>query len=485
MTNVVPLKRPLRAGISARISLSTEESVSIERQLQAEREYCQRRGWTVVAEAVDESVRATQVAPEKRKGLGSLIAQRQDLDVIVGWKVDRLARSTLDFLTMHKLLDADGCALATVEDHIDMTTAQGKAFATILAVFAEMEAAAIAARVSAARTHLFSIGRQPGGRRPWAFDNVPNPKGVGKVLRPNRGRAEAVRAVYEYLLNGGSQRGACKMLDDMGLPPYSRPKGDETPQARRWRTTGLTGMLRSPSLCGARVEHGEIVRNPDGTIAVDEDRAILSLAEWLQLQEILKSAKRGPSSGRTHLLTGLLRCGTCNRVMSCDWTRKVYACTHEHCDRRVSISMKLAEQSYVDAFLSVYGDAHQGITAEPGPDPVLVKQITDELASVQEALRSTRDRVLLLDLFDAQERLEADLAALQDARVSRSRVEPYGAPTGLTWREAYEAATSTEGKNKVLHGIGMPAIVKPGTRGGNPKENAARALERLDFSSWK
>src|SRR5215218_9653488 len=48
-----------RAGLYARLSISTEESVSIARQLAACRQYAAARGMEVVLEAVDDGVSAT------------------------------------------------------------------------------------------------------------------------------------------------------------------------------------------------------------------------------------------------------------------------------------------------------------------------------------------------------------------------------------------------------------------------------------------
>jgi hypothetical protein len=64
-------------------------------------------------------------------------------DAVIVWKVDRLARRVLDFLHADEALQGRGAGIVAVEDPIDMTTPQGRAFAIMLAVFGEMEAEAI------------------------------------------------------------------------------------------------------------------------------------------------------------------------------------------------------------------------------------------------------------------------------------------------------------------------------------------------------
>lgn len=49
--------------------------------------------------------------------------------------------------------------IVTVEDPVDITTAQGRAFVQILAVFGEIGVATILARVQAARTYVIKAER--------------------------------------------------------------------------------------------------------------------------------------------------------------------------------------------------------------------------------------------------------------------------------------------------------------------------------------
>ena len=152
-----------RCVLYARLSVTKEESVSIARQLQSCRRYAEARGWEVVGEFIDDGVSATANRPEDRNGWASLLATT-DFDAVIIWKVDRLARRVLDFLHADEALQKRGAGLVAVEDPIDMTSPQGRAFAVMLAVFGEMEAEAIRARVRAARAQLLK-GRRKGWRR--------------------------------------------------------------------------------------------------------------------------------------------------------------------------------------------------------------------------------------------------------------------------------------------------------------------------------
>ena len=164
-----------RCVLYARLSVTKEESVSIARQLRSCRSYANARGWEVIGEYVDDGVSATANRPEERKGWAALL-NTSGFDAVIIWKVDRLARRVLDFLHADEALQARGAGLVAVDDPIDMISPQGRAFAVMLAVFGEMEAEAMRARVRAARAQLLKVGRWPGGGIPYGYVSVPMPK---------------------------------------------------------------------------------------------------------------------------------------------------------------------------------------------------------------------------------------------------------------------------------------------------------------------
>jgi hypothetical protein len=103
------------------------------------------------------------------------------------WKVDRLARRTLDFLHADQALrDRKAGVVAWKTRRHDHRA--GRAFATMLAVFAELEAEAISARVTAARATLLRSGRYVGGSVPYGWRSYPNPSGPGFVIEQDPDR---------------------------------------------------------------------------------------------------------------------------------------------------------------------------------------------------------------------------------------------------------------------------------------------------------
>lgn len=245
-----------------------------------------------------------------------------DFDAVVIWKVDRLARRVLDFLHVDEMLRQRGAGLVAVEDPIDMTTPMGRAFATILAVFGEMEAAAIAARVKAARGHIVKAGRWPGGGYPYGYMPVDNPDGPGKVLVQDPDRIEWLRRMVLWAQNGLTVAGIATRLSQLGAPAPIKSAG----HAYVWKRQSVRYLLRNPVLAGATPHNPgrpksaaasdplAVLRDEDGAPIIREDLAVISLAEFEDLLATLdaRTATLGPRTPTSPFLARVARCDDCD-----------------------------------------------------------------------------------------------------------------------------------------------------------------------------
>lgn len=449
-----------RAVIYARLSVTAEESVSIERQLEACRKYADARGWTVVHVATDDGVSATKARPEARVGWREVLDLPTPFEAVIVWKVDRLARRVLDFLHADGDLQDRGAALVAVEDPIDMSTAQGRAFATMLAVFGEMEAAAISARVTSATRHLKRSGRVAGGERPWAYDLARNPAGPGFVLAPIPERAEAVQEAARDLIEGTtSVRAIARRWDALGLAPKS---------GGTWSPSSVANLLRNPTLYGATIYRGRPMRDETGSVRIGP-HAILDRPTWEALQRALAGLSRPRQDRDQALLQGIVSCASCDALLG-SWrpsTRSSsgwrYRCQNRECPRPVQISLGLLDDFVEDRFLRSFGhlEALGRTTRHGGPDPLALAAIEADLLDVEDALQTTDDETEALALLRRRKALRADLARLQDSPLTEETVL---APLGLSTREAWERWDTSEKRAAMLSAVG-DLTVSPGTPG--------------------
>ena len=156
-----------------------------------------RRGWTDVEWIADEGESARSLdRPGIQAALAELAADRAG--VLIAAKIDRLSRSVADFCGLVAIAKAQGWALVAMNSPADMTTAEGRLMATMLAGFAEFESEMISQRTRAA----MAVRRAQGGQL-----------GAPRCLDPAiAARIVAMRA------DGGTWSGIARLLNDEGTP---------------------------------------------------------------------------------------------------------------------------------------------------------------------------------------------------------------------------------------------------------------------------
>lgn len=470
--------------IYARVSVSSEESVSVARQVEAARQYAAARGWRVVGEYVDDGVSASHHRPEDRAGWRRLLAAPEAFDAVLIWKVDRLSRRVLDFLVTQETLEGRGAGLVTVEQSIDMTTPEGRGFAQMLAVFAEMEAGAISSRVSAARRHLVRSGRLPGGRVPYGWMSVPNPDGPGRVLALDPETSPVVEGIARRTLAGATLYSTMQDLNERGVPsPTGRAPWTYNTVERVVRHVAVGGLTPWNPGNKGRARGDDVLRDSKGLPIVNKDIAILSLKDYRRMIAMLdepSNPQRAPRAlkGQTSaLLSGLLWCdehgGEPVRMHRCTTGgRPGFKCPKDYA------TITNIEDVIVQEFLRQKGErlrwrrvevVHEGGAA-------LLPEIEARLDELDDLIRSAPTREARAALQAQQGEL---LDARDEARAEAPRVEYVFDGGDQSFAEDWAAAGSVEERRAILDDGLARVLVKRGPRGGRRAE--AMALQRLTF----
>ncbi|MBU1001710.1 MAG: recombinase family protein [Proteobacteria bacterium] len=112
--------------------------------------------------------KASASSRDDRPVLGLILQSLRQGDKLVVWKLDRLARNTLDLLQLKNEITAKGAALVVLDLDIDTSTASGECFLQMLAVFAEFETNLRKERQLAGIAVAKTQGKYKG--RPESFD---------------------------------------------------------------------------------------------------------------------------------------------------------------------------------------------------------------------------------------------------------------------------------------------------------------------------
>lgn len=368
-------------------------------------------------------------------------------DVIYVSKLDRAARSVPDLLAFVKHIEDAGASVVFVGNDFDTSTPTGRLLLVILAAVAEFERALIAERRKESIIAARAEGRSIVGGAPYGFRSVENPNGRGLVIQPDPETAPLLKAAIERVMAGEAQDVVRKTL---GLSP-----------------TGIHHLLRNPRLAGM-IPAGDGVVMVDGVPRIDADAALLTLAEWTQLQDYLsKPEAKAWSKARGY--GAALRCEVCgDRMYYTKNQRKIeystYTCRrvkHEPGVRSPAVSAQRADEYLEHVYLSNWGD-----------EPEILEVVVDDPAMRTEAIALAQVR-----MEEAQKRFLGDLTEDEEENVLRDLREARRAlkiaegmpvervtstkPTGRTYREAWAAAGDDERSHLLLTCLG-PAVVRKG-----------------------
>ena len=152
--NVIGYARLSRAG----------NGHGLDAQRRAIEEHCERQAWMLLGIETDEA--ASGRSTRKRPGLSRALefCSSGAAQAIVSSRVDRLARSSLDFHRIVQEAQRSGFTLVfTEQPGFSLDSPEGKMLVSILASFAEFEADLISARTKAGLEAARRKGKKLGG----------------------------------------------------------------------------------------------------------------------------------------------------------------------------------------------------------------------------------------------------------------------------------------------------------------------------------
>jgi len=250
-------------------------------------------------------------------------------------KLDRITRSMEDLLYLTSFFNKNDVKFVSITESIDTSTAMGRAMQYLLGVFAQLEREVTAERVAVDMRHRAIKGKWNGGVVPYGYttqklliknyfqNGIESSKAAeicpeDKKLYVNPEESEIVKWIYKTFLKTNSIRRTTILLNARGVKTR---KGD------LWSKTTIHRLLSSPTYVG-KIWYGKRKTDPVSgkliaqdkktwTIVEGEHDAIISDDIFEKAQNLLSQNKGKPTkSGRTYLLSGIIRCGLCGGAMT-------------------------------------------------------------------------------------------------------------------------------------------------------------------------
>ncbi len=157
----------MKVAIYARVS-TDEQSTDV--QLEELKAFCKAQGHEIVKVYADDGYTGRNT---KRPNLIALryALKSKAFDAILVWKLDRLARSLKELITLIEEFEAHGIKLISLKDRLDLGSSEGRLMMHILGAFAQFESDLISARVTAGIRHAMKKGAKFGAKRSVVRDD--------------------------------------------------------------------------------------------------------------------------------------------------------------------------------------------------------------------------------------------------------------------------------------------------------------------------
>lgn len=294
-----------RTALYLRISLDqTGEGLAVERQRKATQRLARQRGWQVVS-TFEEAVSAA--GKKSRPQFAAMLdaIARGEIDAVVAWQLDRLARNARDRLALVEACRDHGVIIALVQgSDMDPTTASGRMTIGILGEVAEHEIAVKSERQTAAALQRAEKGRPPLGTRLTGY----TPQGE---IVPEE--ADVVRRVFKLFDSGESLRSIARTLTDEKVP---------TRTGRPWNPSSIRGILVNPRYAGRAIYQGK----PTGEQGNWEPLVSSDVFDVVNSRLVdPRRVTNRQGTDRKHLGSGLYLCGVCEEPVS-SWSQGRYRC---------------------------------------------------------------------------------------------------------------------------------------------------------------
>jgi len=484
------------AVIYVRLSRDRDESTSVESQRALCEEYAARMGWRVIAVFEDIDVSgATRL--EDRPGMSrvlDLLTTRQ-VHYVLAWKLDRFARSMIEFGRFMAALSFAGAEGITTDGVL--SPGGSGTVGKIMAAVAEIERDMIVARVVTAKDRLRKQGRWPGGKAPYGYRIVKRNGGAYLDIDPETG--PRVREMVRRVIAGTRIETLVNELNTTGvLAPsaYARvqqgrpPESPRTGKLPKWTATVLKDLLMSPTLTGtlmhdprpqnekrdangrrikARAADLRPVLDADGRV-VKVGPPLISEADHIRVREVLESRSVPMGARATDtLLLHIAYCAGCGGPLYAnarkDRPSNAYRCTNRHCTARAFIGDTIIEPYVASTVLAAIGEYRPMVKAAE------IADVSAEIARDRAAIRSLSEALATLPAGSpAWQGVMAQLTATNQ-RLTRLEKQQERAgeatwvPAQTTWAEDWHAAPDDSARRALLRMAGVRVTVRKAAPG--------------------
>lgn len=434
-----------RVALYARFSSDNQRSESIDAQVRAMEAYCQQHRYVIVKTYVDEAKSATS---DRRPAFQEMIhdSSNGNFNIVLVHKLDRFARNRYDSAIYKRELKKNGVAVYSVLENLD-DSPESIIMESVLEGMGEYYSQNLAREVMKGMRETALQCKHTGGKPPLGYDV--DPESHKLVVNPRE--AEIVRLVFGMYSRG---MGYSPILEELHNRGWVTKNGKSFQKNslysiltnQKYKGTYIFNRSSAKSMMGTRNTH--LSKNEDEIIVIDGGcPQIVDTETFEKVQARIQGNvhKGGRGNAKTsYLLSGKIFCKECGRAMvgnaRISGRNKQRYITYRCPSKRYNCSNKEINRDYLESYVIELVEKHilnkkvlYDITKRISKETQRkerkdkAKEIEQELAEVEAALRNVADAVAAGLLSDALIERLSDLESCK-AELEKQRVE-YALPT--------------------------------------------------------
>lgn len=363
------INKILRCAIYIRVS--TAEQAMHGKSLAAQTEYLTRyaegHNMVIIGVFADEGKTARKNFKD-RKAIKKLLehVKRDEVDVILFWKMDRWFRNVSDFYKVQDILDLHNTKwIATAEPNMNMETREGRLNLNIMLSINQNETDTTSERIRFVNESSVSHGKVISGAQPYGFKIAIGEDKIKKVVK-DPDRENVTTDFFDYFLVHQSKRGTYLYLIEKYGPVIT--------------------MRQVDTMCTNTMYYGRYRDN------YNYCPAYITEEQYLKIQEInqrnIKVYINNNGTGEVYLFSGLMRCPVCGRKLSANRTTKnshtgkplknplrYYRCQN-WCYKKECTYSKIANESTIESYLLEHIEEAKELYVNPDSEAVRINNIT-------------------------------------------------------------------------------------------------------------
>ncbi|MCK5772573.1 MAG: recombinase family protein [Thermoplasmata archaeon] len=228
--------KQIRAAIYCRVSTEDQakEGYSLSAQEDRLKSYCNAKEWIIEKLYIDDGYSGRT---DDRPAYSMMMEEKDQWDVMVVLKMDRIHRNSKNFTLMMEGLKREGKEFTSMQESFDTTTAMGRFVMDIIQRIAQLESEQIGERVYIGMRQKAIEGKGIlGFNIPFGYCRE------NEELIVNIGEAENVKLMFRSYMSGDSLRGICRILEEKSI---QTKKG-----SLHWDPKTVSRILSNPIYCG-------------------------------------------------------------------------------------------------------------------------------------------------------------------------------------------------------------------------------------------